>query len=164
MKCLSNRAETIFRQLIEGLTAPGDHRKIENTGGTFMAVNIDVLSVERRSVSGREWYEMRVALAHNYEQNGDLMADPDVEFLVTPLGVVPLTFQQDPGIYRRWAWRENGQWRFFQRGQADLTAFCNQWMQNIKHQQWDERQRTFLPTAAVGEQLQSPVRESDGTP
>ncbi|MFZ1934493.1 MAG: hypothetical protein WCB27_25800 [Thermoguttaceae bacterium] len=82
----------------------------------------------------------------NYVQNGDVMADPDVEFLATPLGVVPLTFQQDPGIYRRWAWQENGQWRYRPHGQADLTAFCNQWMVNIK-QQWDANERTFFPTA-----------------
>src|SRR5208337_2448339 len=112
--CLGKRAEKIFRQLIEGLQEPGDHRKVENTGGTFMAVNIDVLSTTEKQVPGRTepWYELRVAVAHNYEQNGDLMADPDVEFLVTPLGVAPLSFQQDPGIYRRWAWKENGNWRF----------------------------------------------------
>ena len=35
MKCLGKRAEAIFRQLIEGLTEPGQHRKIDNTAGTF---------------------------------------------------------------------------------------------------------------------------------
>ena len=45
MKCLNKRAEKIFRQLIDGLTEPGDHRKIDNTGGTFMRLSIDVLSV-----------------------------------------------------------------------------------------------------------------------
>ncbi len=150
MKCLSKRAEAIFRQLIEGLTEPGQHRKIDNTAGTFMPVSIDVLSVERCAIGGRDWYEMRVSLAHNYQQNGDLMADPDVEFHVTPLGVAPLTFQQDPGIYRRWAWKdEAGIWEYHPRGQADLATFCNQWMVNIKHQQWDAKERTFFPTAKL---------------
>ena len=45
MKCLNKRAEVIFRELIDGLNEPGDHRKIENSGGTFMALSIDVLSV-----------------------------------------------------------------------------------------------------------------------
>jgi hypothetical protein len=103
MKCLNQPAGKIFRQLIEGLTEPGQYRKIDNTGGTFMPVMIDVLSVEHQTIEGREWYDMTVSLAHNYQQNGDLLSDPDVEFLVTPLGVAPLTFQQDPGIYRRWA-------------------------------------------------------------
>jgi hypothetical protein len=151
MKCLNKRAEAIFRQLIDGLTEPGQSRKIDNTGGAFMPVNIDVLSMERRKVGALDWYEMRVSIAHNYVQNGDVMADPDVEFLVTPMGVVPVTFQQDPGIYRRWAWKEDGNWRVHKRGQADLTAFCNQWMVNIKHQQWDEKQRTFFPTATLTE-------------
>jgi len=145
MKCLGKRAEAIFRQLIDGLSEAGDHRKIKNSSGTFMAVDIDVLTVKRQKVGDRDWYEMTVSLAHNYVQNGDVMADPDVEFLVTPLGVAPLTFQQDPGIYRRWAWQDNGQWHVRERGQADLTSFCNQWMTNIKHQQWDKKQNTFCP-------------------
>jgi hypothetical protein len=149
MKSLNKRAEAILRQLIEGLEKPGHHRKIDNAGGSFMPVNIDVLSVDRRTVAGREWYGMGVALAHNHVQNGDAMADPDVEFFVTPLGVVPLSFQQDPGIYHRWAWQESGQWRCHPRGQADLTAFCNQWMVNIKHQQWDVKERTFFPTSKM---------------
>jgi hypothetical protein len=65
------------------------------------------------------------------------------------LGVAPLTFQQDPGIYRRWARKENGQWRYIPHGQADLTAFCSQWMQNVKRQQWGEKQRMFFPEAIV---------------
>ena len=37
-----------------GLKEPGDHRKIDNTGGTFMPVSIDVLSVDRQTIEGRE--------------------------------------------------------------------------------------------------------------
>ena len=55
MKCLSKRAEAIFRQLIEGLTEPGQHRKIDNTAGTFMPVCIHVLSVERQTIAVRGW-------------------------------------------------------------------------------------------------------------
>jgi hypothetical protein len=43
------------------------------------------------------------------------------------------------------AW-PNGNWRFHPRGQPDLAMFCNQWMVNIKQQQWDATQRTFFPT------------------
>jgi hypothetical protein len=116
-----------------------------------MPVSIDVLGVKRYVIEGHDWYEMTVSLAHNYQQNGDLMADPDVEFHVTRLGVAPLTFQQDPGIYRRWAWQENGRWRFHPRGQADLAAFCNQWMAHIKQQQYDTVQRTFFPSLTTEE-------------
>ena len=146
MRCLTKRAERIFRQLVAGLTDAGEARRIDNAGAGYMAVSIDVLSVDRHTVAGREWYEMIVAVAHNYVQEGDVMADPDVEFLVTPAGVAPLSFQQDPGIYRRWAWKDKGGWRYNKRGQADLAVFCSQWMQNIKDQQWDRRQRTFFPT------------------
>jgi hypothetical protein len=128
VKALNAKAETVFNKLIEGLTQAGDHKKIDNANGTFMALNIDVLEVIPEM--------MRVSLAHNYVQQGDVMADPDVELAVMPTGVFPLTFQQDNlGIYRRWAWQEDGQWQFHPRGQADLAAFCNQWMLNIAEQQ-----------------------------
>jgi hypothetical protein len=127
MKALSKRAEAIFRKLTEGLVKPGDHKKVDNTNGSFMPVSIDVLEVAQQTI--------RVSLAHNHIQNGDVMADPDVEFLVTPTGILPLTFQQDPGIYHRWAWQQDGEWRYNPRGQADLTSFCNQWLININDQQ-----------------------------
>ena len=75
MKCLNKRAEAIFRKLIEGLVKPGDHRKVDNTNGSFMAG-------EYRN-DGRVSHEtMRVSLAHYHLQSGDVMGDPDVEFLV----------------------------------------------------------------------------------
>lgn len=106
-----------------------------------MALNIDVLEVAPGM--------MRVSLAHNYVQQGDVMADPDVEFAVMPTGVFPLTFQQDNlGIYRRWAWQEDGQWNFHPRGQADLAAFCNDWMCNAEEQQGlDQRIETAFNAA-----------------
>ena len=120
MKCLNKRAEAIFRQLIDGLNEPGDHRKIDNSGGTFMALSIDVLSVERQTVAGRDRYEMRVALAHNLVQNGDLMADPDVEFLVTPLSRRAADVPARPRHLSPLGVEGDGQWRYHPHGQADL--------------------------------------------
>jgi hypothetical protein len=128
MKALNKRATEIFNKLTEGLTKVGDHCKIDNAAGSFMPVSIDVLEVSQEM--------MRISLAHNYIQEGDVMADPDVEFAILPTGIFPLTFQQDNlGLYRRWAWQEDGKWFYHPRGQADLTSFCNSWLRNIREQQ-----------------------------
>ena len=80
-----------------------------------------------------------VAVAHYYEQNGDLMADPDMTFLICPGGqVVPMTYQQDNmGIYQRAVgFIEGGKMEVYWRMQTDITKFANDWMRNIKQQQF----------------------------
>ena len=70
----TSKAEAIFRKLTEGLVKVGDHRKINNAPGSFMAVSIEII--------GRSGLGPLVSVAHYYEQNGDLMRDPDVVFLI----------------------------------------------------------------------------------
>ena len=74
MKCLNEKAEAIFRKLTEGLVKVGDHRKIDNAPGSFMAVSIEII--------GRSGLGPLMSVAHYYEQNSDLMRDPDVVFLI----------------------------------------------------------------------------------
>jgi hypothetical protein len=129
MKSLNAEACAVFQVLIEGLDDLGDAKKIDNTEGTFMPVHVDFLGQNK---NGRIF-----AMAHHYIQNGDVMQDPDMTFLVTDQGVYPLTFQQDSlAIYQEAAGIENGQFVTYDRAQqADLADFGNQWMHNIKEQQ-----------------------------
>lgn len=128
MKTMNKTATRIFRTLIDGL-AVGEARKIDNTDGAFMAVSIDCLA---EHADGSKLF----AVAHRFEQNGDLCPDPDVEFYVTALGVAPTAIDQSFGGYRRSVEIENGKpARFYPRAQADLTSFCNTWMTNIRQQQ-----------------------------
>lgn len=77
---------------------PGDARKSRSPG--FMDLNLDVLSREENKVIQGD-VKLRLALAHNYIQEGDVMADPDMEIAVyisPALSIVEaLTFQQDSG-------------------------------------------------------------------
>lgn len=126
MKKLNKKATAIFRRLTDGLT--GDHHKHDNTPG-FMAVSIEIIA---KSPMGQI-----VAVAHYYEQCGDLMADPDMTFMVTEDGVFPMTFQQDNlGLYQKAAWWDHDQLKFRPKLQADLVKFANQWMTNIGEQQF----------------------------
>ncbi|MCG7850541.1 MAG: hypothetical protein MIO93_15395, partial [ANME-2 cluster archaeon] len=66
--------------------------------GCFMDLNIDHLCHKDSEDS------IVIAIAHNYIQNGDVMADPDMEIKIIPKMkmVEALSFQQDNmGIYQQ---------------------------------------------------------------
>lgn len=126
LKALNQHAQAVFDQLTKDLDV-GGARKIDNAKGLFMAVSIDRLT------------ERHYSVAHNYVQNGDVMADPDMTFFKSADGqVYPCTFQQDNlAIYRVGLditdegviEAENA------RVQADQAEFANMWMRNIADQQ-----------------------------
>ena len=129
MKALNKKAEVIFHRLTEGMVKLGDHRKIDNTNGTFMAACVEVI--------GQAGLGPLVSVAHYYEQNGDLMRDPDVVFLIgADQHVYPISYRHDGlGIDQEAAVVEDGQWNVKPKMQADITRFANQWMLNIQDQQ-----------------------------
>jgi len=97
-----------------------DYQKMQANG--FMDLNIDRLD------------DTRIAIAHNYIQNGDLMADPDVTFLVDiEKGEArPFAFQNDSlGIYRETI-NENG--THLASYERELTTFTIDWLRNVKEQ------------------------------
>jgi hypothetical protein len=127
VKSLNGRATKIFKTLVRGLE-PGAARYVDNAKGTFMRVAIDCLA------------QGLFAVAHRFEQNGDLCPDPDVEFYVSPSGdVFPTAIDQFAAPYKRYVEvvEGGGTWRWTgaERGQADLVEFCNMWMKNIEDQQ-----------------------------
>lgn len=133
MKELNKKATAIFRRLIEGLDQPGANRKIDNATGGIMAVSVEVVD--------RTQYGPIVSVAHYYEQNGDLMADPEMTFLVVSAAgtVVPLTYRQDGlGINQEAARIEGKKLLMNKRLQRDLATFANQWMRNILNQQFTD--------------------------
>ena len=141
MKYLGKQATKVMNTLTE--LAKDGHVKVDNGGPDFMAVVVErVREVE---------YGPVYSVTHYYEQNGDLMCDPDVEFLKVVhvferVGAkpgtfyFPLTFRQDNlGIDQQAViFNEvDGKTvtRCNRKAQADLVTFCNQWMRNIKNQQ-----------------------------
>ena len=84
----------------------------------------------------------RISVAHYYEQNGDLVADPDVVFFTGYGAWAPIEITQVMAVYRRYAELDDaGQTivRFDVRGQADLAAFTEEWAQNLLDQGWLKR-------------------------
>jgi len=76
--------------------------------------------------------------AHYYEQNGDLMKDPDMVFIRAEDEYYPLEFQQDNlGLYQCTVrWNSDGQVESVnQKLQQSLANFTGEWMSNIRQQQ-----------------------------
>ena len=101
-------------------------------GDAFMPLSMDYLG------------ENRISISHTYLQNGDLMADPDMEFVfdLENKTLSARTFQQDGiGLYQT---VEN------QQGEVDnpdlerqLNSFARQWFANIQSQDY-RRQRMHV--------------------
>lgn len=93
------------------------------------------LSVEliNKIEAGEVW-----SLAHYGEQNGDLMADPMMDFLVTPSQFVyPICFRNDyAGIYDEAVYFEGGRLsKYCFSTYNSLRSFSEIWLRNIEQQQ-----------------------------
>ena len=87
MQKLGKQAARVMDQLVQGLKEPGDHKTIDNTQGVFMSVHVE-------NIGSCDLGPM-FSVAHYYEQNGDLMKDPDMVFVRSKDDYYPIEFQQD---------------------------------------------------------------------
>ena len=89
-----------------------------------MPLSVDVLYRERTRLC--------IALAHNFEQNGDLVPDPDMELRVDLENqtVEALTYQ-DQRVYQE-VYPAPGQVRLGLK--ASLNSFLSTWLANIESQ------------------------------
>ena len=82
-----------------------------------------------------EWIgENRIAMAHYGEQNGDLMADPDMELIVDfdKKTIMPATYQNDyVNVYQQ-VYLDNNQWK--PKLSKELTSFLSTWLRNVEFQ------------------------------
>jgi hypothetical protein len=140
MKQVSNTAAKVLDTLTAGLNEDNRHVKIDNSKGAFMPVTVEYLHETKQG--------QYFSVCHYYEQNGDLMQDPEIVFLkVTLKGqqpdgrynyYFPVSFKQaNLGIDREYcSYDENGKIKgVATRPQKDTAAFCTMWMRNIKLQQ-----------------------------
>ena len=146
MKTLNKTASRIFGTLIQKM-GTSDHLKLNNGGESIMPVIIERLYKEI-DFNGRPGDVY--SLSHYYQQNGDLVPDPDMTFVVitpdasTPetsvtersrgVEVIPLTFQNSM-YYTEAIFQSGGKWRISHTEQHDLAYFANMWLKNLKWQQ-----------------------------
>jgi uncharacterized protein YqiB (DUF1249 family) len=125
MKKINSVYDTIYRKLEKlGLIKEGkltfeEYLKLKSGG--FMDLNIDVLEVTHDSI--------KISLAHNYEQNGDLVPDPDMEIRIYPDSKMAeaLTFQ-DSRSYTMVYPEPN---KINPKAKKELNHFLNFWLGNL---------------------------------
>ena len=130
MKAINQRAKKVMDKLTGYIDGANDHKTIDNTKGTFMPVHVEHIS---KCNLGQIF-----SIAHYYEQNGDLMRDPDMEFVKAGDGeYYPVSFWQDSPLKRDEAveWKDGEITGIRPKLQAELATFANMWMKNIKEQQ-----------------------------
>lgn len=110
------------------LQREGSHLRLDMQG-------FDRLSIE--TISARA-----ISVAHYFEMNGDLVAEPDIVFFVTEQGDwIPVEITQSLGGWKRVAqFNEGGTKivRYLEQQQADIAEFAETWAQNIIEQEWLE--------------------------
>ena len=143
MKAINQKAAEFFQAAINRIPEGETSCKLDESGSkSIMALHIEKI--------GSNKYGDLYSFAHYYEQNGDLMRDPDIVMLrsINPDALTgkhqffPTSYRQDGlGMDREYViFNEDGNgWKIAKRQQADLAAFCGQWSRNIMNQQHVER-------------------------
>lgn len=122
---------------------------------TLMALAPEVLTGEARVLrfSAGEAFmpltverigENRLAISHTYQQNGDQMADPDMEFVfdIETGSLSARTYQQDGlNLFQS---VEAGDGRINTRLEKELNTFTRQWFSNLKGQHYSRTSMIVL--------------------
>lgn len=124
MRPLARHHAAILDTLTAGLSDVNVHRKIDNAPGAFMPAVIEKIGPERFSV------------AHYFLQHGDLVADPDLEFVRQDGAWFPVAVTQIFGSTLAATTDAAGRIvSVNRRAYADLRRFAGVLLTNIKHQQ-----------------------------
>lgn len=108
----------ILEEIFGDLAKLPEYVKLQSGG--FMDLNMDNLG------------NNRIALSHNYKQNGDLIPDPDMEIRILPelKAVEALTYQDTYGYQTVY----HGSGRVDIRAKQKLNVFLSHWLKNLRAQ------------------------------
>ena len=116
------KSQSIYKKLIKiipDIATRNDAGKSKLNSDALMDLNLDLLS--------REGNIVRIALSHYYKQNGDMVADPDMEIIInTELMTANAMTYQDSMIFQS-AEQDGG---INQELVNSLNEFLDQWLQN----------------------------------
>lgn len=129
MKKLNELASTTLNKMISMMV--DGYIKIDNSGGSFLPVSVEIIFENHKYLI--------VSVAHYYEQNSDLLCDPEMCFILIKAdgAYLPSYFKQDNiGMEQESILIEDGKIKGYRlKLQSDHTLFANRWLHNIKQQQ-----------------------------
>ena len=84
-----------------------------------------------------ERQDKRITVTHYRKENGDLIADPDQEFLLAPDNEwYPVALQLWDGSYYRARWSEDGKDYINPKQIREQVSFARMWARNLREQRW----------------------------
>ena len=138
MKHLNKKSSAVLQKLIDCMSDPayaktmGSFAKIEKADSCFMPVSIEKLH-------HIPTFDNHIAVSHTYVENGDLMRDPEMEFVSKDGKFHPISFRQDNmGIHQEvfeYSTVDGRPVKYNPSLLNDLVEFANMWMLNINEQQ-----------------------------
>ena len=135
MRPINLKAQAVMDRLTRDITSENSHTRIDNNAPDSGCMPVIV-----------EWVgDCKLgdifSIAHYYEENSDLMADPEMTFLKAEDGrYYPLSIKMDGlGVYREGVVWVDGEPRYINpREQKDQAVFAGTWMENIKFLQFSK--------------------------
>jgi uncharacterized protein YqiB (DUF1249 family) len=114
------KSKSIYKKLLQIIPDIATREEAgKSVSDGFMDLNLDILSKQNNFV--------RIALSHYYKQNGDMIADPDMEIIInTELMTANAMTYQDSMIFQ--SAEHDG--RINQKLVNSLNEFLDQWLQN----------------------------------
>jgi hypothetical protein len=141
METLNNKSTTIFCQLIEKMIGK-DYLKI--VLDPYMPLVLERTAEAVKTIYGEATL---YSLCHYYKQNGDVMVDPEMEFIfldglsvntyqTEKVKVIPYSFIQGPlNIHQESIWiRGENMLAYITSLQHEHAVFANQWLDTIQSQ------------------------------
>jgi len=136
MKCLNARAKLSIQKLYEAMydsrymIEEGIYARIDNNPA-YMPVVVE-------KVGNLPGYGEIISIAHYSKQNGDPMADPDMEFVIVGGDYYPISYRNDYLCCQQDVFtldNEGKPEKINKILQEHLTTFANHWLGNIAYQQ-----------------------------
>ena len=123
----------IFERIFDKLSRIVDFDALKNNeylkykSIRLMDLNVDFLRGDNK--------EFRISMAHDYEQNGDLMCDPDMEIRVYPETKMAeaMTYQDGFG-YKEVYVETESRTLVHLKNKKELNEFLNKWLTNLINQ------------------------------
>ena len=137
MKSLNSKATMTIQKLYDAMSDP-KYRQDEDGNYGKIANSPALMPVVVEKVGNLTGYGEIISIAHYGKQNGDLMADPEMTFVIVDGKYYPISFKNDyVGLYQEvFDYNEEGEPEAIDiQLQSNLTDFANEWMMSIQEQQ-----------------------------